>query len=292
LIRIIKAHKIEYDWEPLKLTRGFMHFVKMQASGNDFILIDAVGLERDWPELAKVMCHRHFGIGADGLILILPSEVADFGMRIFNPDGSEAEMCGNGLRCFTKYVIESQLVPTQQLKVETIAGVRTVKADLEGRIVVRVQVAMGVPQHTFSTIINVEDEELKVTGISMGNPHAVCFLKEPVADFPLLEVGPKAEHLLPQRINFEIANIMSRHHIVGRVWERGVGETLSCGSGACAITAAARWSGFVDSEVDIILPGGTVATKWDGIGEVYLEGPAETVFSGEWWDQYAISQAD
>ncbi len=273
---------------------SYIHFAKMQASGNDFILIDGVGMERDWSELAKVMCRRRFGIGADGLISVLPSEVADFGMRMFNPDGSEAEVCGNGLRCFAKYVMESRLVPTQQLKVETIAGIRTVKADLDGGIVVKVQVAMGVPQHTFSTVINVEDKGLEVTGVSMGNLHAVCFLKEPVADFPLLEVGPKVEHYpsFPQRINFEIANIVSRHEIGARVWERGAGETLSCGSGACAIAAAARWGGLVDSEVDIILPGGTVAMRWDGIGEIILSGPAETVFSGEWRDQYAVSQAD
>jgi diaminopimelate epimerase len=280
-----------------------MKFTKMQGTGNDFILIDAHELERDWPCLAMVMCRRHFGVGADGLILVLDSKVADFRMRIFNADGSEAEMCGNGLRCFAKYVVEQGLAPEgrRELAVETLAGINRVRPRLEAGVVTGVQVGMGVPQlkpnaipvlvdkaETLDVVLDyplvVDGRELKITCVSMGNPHAVCFVDEPVADFPLTEVGPKVEHhpIFPQRVNFEVARVVSRRQVEARVWERGVGETLSCGSGASAIAVAARLHDFVDDELDITLPGGVLTLAWDGAGEVLLSGPAEAVFWGEW----------
>ena len=274
-----------------------MKFVKMQATGNDFILIDARGLERDWSELAKDMCQRRFGVGADGLILLLSSKVADLGMRMFNPDGSEAEACGNGLRCLAKYAVESGLAPAQELKVETMAGIRAVSPKVEKGVVSSVRVAMGRPEFAPAGIpakldimpildyaITVAGNKLKVDILSMGNPHAVLFVAERVTHFPLAEIGPEVENhsIFPHRTNFEVANAVNRGQIRARVWERGAGETLSCGTGACAIAVAARLHGYVDDKVDIILPGGTLTVDWDGAGEVYLSGPAELVFEGEW----------
>ncbi|MBE0415916.1 MAG: diaminopimelate epimerase [Dehalococcoidia bacterium] len=272
-----------------------MKFVKMQATGNDFILIEATE-ERDWSLLAKAMCERHTGVGADGLILLIPSKVADLGIRFFNPDGSVAEACGNGLRCLARYGIDRGLVNAEELAVETPRGIRRVRALRE-----IIQVDMGAPQFKADEIpmlirekvdiifdhpITIGGEKLLLNCLSMGNPHAVCFLEEPVANFALFEIGPKVERhpMFPNRVNFEVANVLARNKVVARVWERGAGETLSCGSGACAIAVAARLHDRVDSHVDIILLGGTLTVDWDGVGEVMLSGPAELVFSGEWPD--------
>jgi len=267
----------------------------MQATGNDFILIEALGAERDWPQLARAMCDRHFGVGADGLILSLPSKLADLGMRMFNPDGSEAEACGNGLGCLARYAIDSGLADaSRELSVETLGGIR--KARTKGEII---QVDMGVPGLKAEQIPMLIEEELDIildypiiiggeklllTCLSMGNPHAVFFTDEPVADFPLSELGPRIENhpIFPNRVNFEVANILGRKKVRARVWERGLGETLSCGTGACAVAVAAHLHDYVDSHIDIILPGGTLVVDWDGIGEVMLSGPAELVFWGEW----------
>ncbi|MFQ5826498.1 MAG: diaminopimelate epimerase [Dehalococcoidia bacterium] len=276
-----------------------MKFVKMQGTGNDFILIDARKLDKDWSKLAQRMCHRHFGIGSDGLLVVQPSRSADLRMRMFNPDGSEAEACGNGIRCFAKYAVESGLAGGDSLRIETLAGVREVRLFGDGGRIHRVQVGMGQPELGAEDIpvnlagaaapildypLTIEGRKLLLTFVSMGNPHAVCFLEEPVSDFPLAELGPRVEHhpMFPQRTNFEIANVQDGKHITARVWERGAGETLSCGSGACAIAVAARLHGYIENKVDITLPGGMLTLEWDGRGEVYLSGPAETVFTGEW----------
>jgi diaminopimelate epimerase len=273
-----------------------VNFTKLQATGNDFVLVDAAGLEQDWASLARAMCHRHFGIGADGLLLLLPSEVADFRMRVFNSDGSEAEVCGNGLRCFARYVIAHGLADADKgLTIETTAGIRKVKSHGGHRF----EVDMGVPRFKPEEIpvsikvdiipildyrINVKGKELLLNFVSLGNPHGVCFVEDSVADFPLSELGPLIEHhqLFPQRLNFEVAQVLSRREIRARVWERGVGESLSCGSGACAVAVAAQLHGYVDSQVEVILPGGRLGVEWDGKGEVYLSGSAELVFTGEW----------
>ena len=276
-----------------------MNFIKLQATGNDFILIDARRMKRDWSALAKAMCHRHFGVGADGLLLILPSKIADFYMRMFNPDGSEAEACGNGLRCAARYAKENGLARGAEIRIETPAGIKRLRTTGKKSI----QAAMGKPILAPSAIpviverkgtrdtapvidypLTVGKMKLKITCASIGNPHAVSFLEQPVADFPLTEVGPKVEHhpMFPNRVNFEIANVISRSKLRARVWERGAGETLSCGTGACAIAVAARLKKLTDNPVDIILPGGTLTVDWDGKGEVLLSGPAEIVFNGEW----------
>ncbi len=279
-----------------------MDFVKFQATGNDFILIDSRRIKRrEWPVLAKAMCHRNFGVGADGILLISPSKVADFYMRMFNPDGSEAEACGNGLRCAARYAKENGLSSGADIRIETAAGMKIARIKGDNSI----QVAMGKPELKPSAIpvivnrkgvteaspvidypLTIDRTKLKITCIAMGNPHAVCFLEQPVAGFPLAEVGPKVERhsMFPNRVNFEIVNVISRKKLGARVWERGAGETLSCGTGACAIAVAARLKKLTDNPVDIILPGGTLAVDWGGKGEVLLSGPAEVVFEGKWKD--------
>ena len=277
-----------------------MNFDKLQATGNDFILIDARELKHDWSKLAAAICDRRFGVGADGLLLLFTSKAADFGMRMFNPDGSEAEICGNGLMCFAKYVIDHGLADTQELAVETVAGIRKVKLYVVDGLVKQVQVDMGRPKFRPEEIplsrgkvdiipildypIDIGEIKLLLTIISMGNPHAVCFIEEPVAHFPLSELGPSVEHhpIFPQRANFEVVNVLSRGQVRTRVWERGAGETLACGSGACAVAVAAQLHGYIDNHVNIILPGGTLSVEWDGKGEVWLSGSAESVFAGEW----------
>ena len=289
-----------------------MKFSKLQATGNDFILADARTTEREWQRLARAMCDRHFGVGADGLILVQTSNSADLKMRLFNSDGSEAEVSGNGLRCFAKYAIEKGLPEKNRsqagesdrfVTIETLSGVRRVKAYVSGNKVVRAEVNMGVPRFQPEQIpvrvhvgipissggllnypLVIDGKRLSLSILSMGNPHAVSFLSQPVADFPLAEIGPKVERhsMFPQRTNFEAARILSRERIEARVWERGVGETLACGSGASAIAVAARLLDYVDRQVDVIVAGGTLAVSWDMVGDVLLSGPVEEVFTGEW----------
>ncbi|MBA7679849.1 Diaminopimelate epimerase [subsurface metagenome] len=258
-------------------------------------------------ELARDLCRHHFGIGADGLILVQDSELANVKMRMFNPDGSESEACGNGLRCFVKYVVENDIAGKVSLQaerdnpcltIETLSGLRKAKASISGGKVSEVDVSMGVPQFQPDQIpikakvdiipildyhLPIGERRLAVSILSMGNPHAVSFLSEPVPGFPLAEVGPKVERhpMFPQRTNFEIARVLSKGKIEARVWERGVGETLACGSGACAIAVAGQLLNYVGEEVDITFPGGIVTVFWDRVGEVVLSGPVEEVFAGE-----------
>jgi len=287
-----------------------MKFSKLQATGNDFILVDSfTGPEEgNWSELARAMCDRHFGVGADGLILVQDSTSADLKMRIFNPDGSEAEVCGNGLRCFAKYAIEKGVIGKMSsrarrgnlhLAIETLSGIRKVKACMSGNEVNWVEVNMGLPQFQPEQItVKVKDDiipildyplvinrkKLTLSLLSMGNPHAVSFLSRPIVDFPLAEIGPRVEMhpMFPQRTNFEVARVLNSVKIEARVWERGVGETLACGSGACAIAVAAQLLDYVEPQVDIILQGGTLTISWDRVGEVLLTGPVEEVFTGQW----------
>ena len=284
-----------------------MNFTKMHGAGNDFILVETNDTQRNWSKLAITMCDRHFGIGGDGLILVMPSDKADARMREFNPDGSEAEACGNGIRCLARFVFEKGLVgpEAEQISVETLAGIRKLKLLKKGNRLISIQAAMGKPAFGAQEIpvlleqggkktvyiklmlsypVTVEGTDLLLNFVSMGNPHAVFFQKSPVADFPLTQLGPKVEHLsiFPRRTNFEIARVINRKQIEVRVWERGAGETLACGSGACAVAVAAQLYGYADKKVDIKLPGGTLQIEWDGAGEVLMSGPAETVFTGEW----------
>jgi len=284
-----------------------MKFTKMQGSGNDFVLVKTNDAQRDWSQLAVAMCDRHFGIGSDGLILVLPSDKADFRMRMFDPDGSEAEACGNGIMCLAKFVFEEGLTSpgADEITVETIAGIRKLKLCKSNGELVAVQAGMGEPRFSPDDIpvalgqgkerlvyiksmmsypVSIDGTDLSLNLVSMGNPHAVHFSSQSPRDFPLAQLGPKVEHLdiFPRRTNFEVARVLSRQEIEVRVWERGVGETLACGSGACAVAVAAQLHGYVENKVDIKLPGGTLQIEWHGAGEVLMRGPAERVFTGEW----------
>ena len=282
-----------------------MNFTKMQGAGNDYIYIDARNRDEDWPALSRAMSDRHFGVGGDGIILIMDSERADLRMRMFNADGSEGEMCGNGIRCFAKYAIERKIVarPAEGLTVDTLAGVRTVYPVYDGGTVTGARVSMGCPKLNPAEVpVNLDpamasspgpvlkypirpgDFRLFLSFVSMGNPHAVTYIDQPVGEFPLHNIGPLVEGhpIFPRRVNFEIVNQIDAKHLEARVWERGSGETMACGTGACAIAVASRLQGLIEDRVDIKLPGGTLTIEWDGEGEVFLEGPAAEVFSGEW----------
>lgn len=284
-----------------------MNFTKLQGAGNDFILVETGEISRDWSTMAVTICDRHFGIGADGLLLLEPSDSADFQMQIFNADGSEAEACGNGLRCLVKYIVDTGLVDseTQEISVETAAGIRKARIYRLPDKQAKIQIGMGEPKFRAEDIpvvietekgstvdimlilshhLVIEGRELLLNFVSMGNPHAIYFCQHPVSDFPLSRLGPAVEQhkMFPNRTNFEVARVISRREIEARVWERGVGETLACGTGACAAAVAAQLLGYIDNKVDVKLPGGTLEVEWDRVGEVLLGGPVEIVFTGEW----------
>ncbi|MCJ7763534.1 MAG: diaminopimelate epimerase [Dehalococcoidales bacterium] len=281
-------------------------FTKLQSAGNDFVLVETDGDSHEWSRLARDICRRNYGVGADGLLLLLPSRVADLGMRVINADGSESEACGNGLRCLVKYAIDNGLTDAgaDEVSIETIAGIRKARLIVERGKVNKIQVAMGKPEFEADKIpvlvepgkgrlvdiklitgysLDIDGKELMLSFVSMGNPHAIYFWEGPVSEFPLSQIGQAVEkhRLFPRRVNFEVASIINRRRIDVRVWERGVGETLACGSGACAVAVAAQILGYVDNPVDIILPGGTLEVAWDREGEVVLSGMAQTVFTGE-----------
>ena len=283
-----------------------MKFTKMQGAGNDYVYVDARDMERDWASLSVAMSDRHFGVGGDGIIIIQNSDVAQLRMRIFNTDGSEGEMCGNGIRCVAKYAIDRKIAQpsTEGISIETLAGVRTVQVIKDRGQIVGARVAMGEPIFSPADVpvklpesaggsadspvleypVEIGGEALNLSFISMGNPHAVAFIDQPVGEFPLHTVGPQVEHhsMFPNRVNFEIVNIRNKHSLEARVWERGSGETLACGSGASAIGVASYLLGHTEEFVDIRLPGGMLNISWAGQGDVYMEGPAVEVFEGEW----------
>jgi diaminopimelate epimerase len=283
-----------------------MEFTKMQGAGNDFVVIDANHSRRDWSKLAAKMCDRHYGIGADGLLISLPSKVADFKMRIFNADGSESAVCGNGLRCLVEHYIDVNKVKNDsEVTVETSIGVRIARIHRENKLIV-IKVNMGEPRiglngtlikamnrgnildimSEINHVITINEQELLLSLVSIGNPHAIHFCNYPVADFPLAELGLKVEQhkLFPDETNFEVVRIINCKQVEARVWERGVGETLACGSGACAILVAGHLLGWLDDNVEVNLPGGVLKVEWyiENNNSIYLSGPTETVFSGEW----------
>ncbi|HUX88133.1 MAG TPA: diaminopimelate epimerase [Chloroflexota bacterium] len=279
-----------------------MKFVKLQGTGNDFVLIDSRREEsRSWPELARTICDRHFGVGADGILLVGDSAVADYRMIMYNPDGSEAEMCGNGIRCFAKYLYDSHAIGGSTIAIETGAGLKRVEIEAANGVARRVVVDMGAPIFEPSLIpvaaagtevIDIprviDGRALALTAVSMGNPHAIHFLDSDVWDFPLEQIGPLVEHdsLFPRRVNFEIAKVTTAEQIDVRVWERGAGITLACGTGACAVFAAARRKGLVGDRATLRLPGGELAMQIGSSGQILMAGPAEFVFSGEWTETH------
>lgn len=290
-----------------------MRFTKMHGCGNDYVYIDGRESNAKWAELSPMISDRHMGIGSDGIIIALNSNVANVRMLMFNSDGSEGDMCGNGVRCFAKFVIDKKIVKEFQecVDVETKSGVLSVLPLWENNIIIGGKVKMGVPRTDPRDIpvildqdkiianqnpiirypVTIDEIPLQLTFVSMGNPHAVAFIDEPIDSFPLSRIGPKIENhpMFPDRVNFEIVNRMGNEDFKARVWERGSGETMACGSGACAIAVASRLvdisdshlSSFPDS-VKIQLPGGTLNVIWDGLHDIYLEGPVKEVFSGDW----------
>ena len=276
----------------------------MQAAGNDFIMVETADMDTDWSAASRAMCDRHYGIGADGLLLLMPSDIADFKMRIFNADGSESEICGNGLRCMVKYYLNkgNKAGKVGNIRVETVTGIREARQLSENDESSEIQVSMGKPgfgeddipikpgqsrvdiKQLIACNIAVAGNDFTLNLVSMGNSHAVYFTDNQVMDFPLSDIGPEiaTNELFPQGINFEVARILNRENIEARVWERGVGETLACGSGACAIAVVTQLHDYAGSKVNVHLPGGILKADWDDSGEVYLSGPADMVFSGEW----------
>jgi diaminopimelate epimerase len=277
-------------------------FTKLQGAGNDFFVIEPGEAERDWAELSRRICDRYFGAGADGVILALPSSQADLRMRLFNSDGSEAEVSGNGLRCLAKYAIERDLVSAagDTITIETLAGISRAQPELAAGRVASVRVSMGSPRFAPQEIpvafeaespildvpIETDDGRLTVSCISMGNPHAVHFINEPLRSLDIERIGPMIEHhpLFPERVNFNVARVVGRDRIEMHTWERGAGLTLACGSGASATVVAARLKGLVDGSVRVQQPGGELDLEWNGQGEVFLSGPVEEVYRGEWPD--------
>ncbi|MBE5907832.1 MAG: diaminopimelate epimerase [Lachnospiraceae bacterium] len=275
-----------------------MKFTKMQGCGNDYVYVDCTKEALPNPEQAAIfVSDRHFGIGSDGLILINPSKVADFEMAMYNADGSRSEMCGNGIRCVGKYVYDHGLTDKTTVTIETLAGIKTLELHVENGKVASVRVNMGRPELqaakvpvTFpeNTMIDepmeIDGTIYQVTCVSMGNPHCVIFMDEDVRQLDLEELGPKFENhvIFPKRTNTEFCNLLDKQHIRMRVWERGSGETLACGTGACATAVAAVLNGYTDNKVELQLRGGNLLIEYDrDAEEVYMTGPATTVFEGE-----------
>lgn len=276
-----------------------MKFTKMHGCGNDYVYVN--GFEEKIADEAKAaitVSDRHFGIGADGLIIIKPSEIADFEMVMYNADGSRGAMCGNGVRCVAKYVYDNKLTDKKSISVASMGAVKYIDVDVENGSVVSAKVDMGSPvldaekipvltdkEKAVNEPITVDGREYLMTCVSMGNPHAVVFTDIPVKEFPLEKIGPMFENhpAFPDRVNTEFVNVTDRKNLDMRVWERGSGETLACGTGTCATVVAAILNNYVDHDVTVHLIGGDLKISWSGneADSVFMTGPAETVFSGE-----------
>lgn len=275
-----------------------MKFTKMQGAGNDYIYVNCFEETVENPtETAIRVSDRHFGIGADGLVRICPSEKADFFMDIYNADGSRAKMCGNATRCVAKYVYDNKMTDKTEIALETLSGIKYIKITVQDGKAVAARVNMGAPilngreiptkfdgETVVSQNLTIDDKAYAVTCVSMGNPHCVLYTDD-VRALDLPRIGPKFENheMFPDRINTEFVHIVSETELDMRVWERGSGETLACGTGACAATVAAILNGDCkrDTEIKVNLLGGTLYINWTADGDVYMTGPAETVCTGE-----------
>ncbi len=274
-----------------------MKFTKMQGLGNDYIYVNCFTEKvADPSKMAKILSDRHFGIGSDGLVLIMPSETCDFKMRMFNSDGSEAEMCGNAIRCVGKYVYDNGLTQKTVIKIETLAGIKILDMKVENGKVAMVRVDMGEPvlqpalipvkseeELFISQPVLIDGKEFKVTCVSMGNPHAVTYVED-IDKFPPDIIGPKMENdsLFPKRINAEFVQVLDSKTLKMRVWERGAGETLACGTGACATLVSSVLNGVSDRCAVVKLLGGDLIIEWnENDNHVYMTGPATKVFDGE-----------
>lgn len=276
-----------------------MRFTKMHGLGNDYVYVNCFKEKiENPPEAARYVSDRHFGVGSDGLIMINPSEKADFEMEMYNADGSRAEMCGNGIRCVAKYVYDYGLTDQTAISVETLGGIKYLDLTVEDGKVELVKVDMGKPElesgkipivmeHPSDKVIAapivVDGKEYRMTGISMGNPHAVVYVED-VQGLEIEEIGPKFEYheRFPQRINTEFVKVLDRENVEMRVWERGSGETMACGTGACAVAAACMLNGLTEDKITVKLLGGDLQIEWDREADkIYMTGPAAVVFDGE-----------
>lgn len=278
-----------------------MRFTKMQGCGNDYVYVNCFEESVSSPgQLARAVSDRHFGIGSDGLVLILPSETADCKMRMFNPDGSESEMCGNAIRCVAKYVYDRDIIHKPQIAVETLAGTKIISVNTDENDIARtLTVDMGEPITAAADIpvianaspvmelpLSAYGRDFHATCVSMGNPHAVIFIDEDVSTFDVERFGKvfeQDEHF-PHKANIEFVNVLSPEHLKMRVWERGTGETLACGTGTCATVAAACLNGISPRKpVTVDLLGGQLIIEWrETNGHIYMTGPAEFTFDGEY----------
>lgn len=275
-----------------------MEFTKMQGLGNDYVYVNCFKEKIENPsEMAVKVSDRHFGIGSDGLILIKPSEVADFEMEMYNADGSRGEMCGNGIRCVAKYVYDYGLTDKTSISVETLGGIKYLDLTVEHGKVTLVKVDMGTPilkpelipivakgETVIDEPIMVGGKEYHMTGVSMGNPHDVVFMDD-IKNLEIEKIGSLFENheRFPNRINTEFVNVIDRHTAQMRVWERGSGETLACGTGACAVAVACILNGLTENTVTVKLLGGDLQIEWDREkNTVYMTGPAEVSFDGVW----------
>lgn len=275
-----------------------MKFTKMQGAGNDYVYVNCFEETVEDPQAVAIkVSNRNFGIGSDGLILIMPSDTADVRMRMFNSDGSESEMCGNGIRCVAKYAYDHGIVSKTEITAETGAGILTLQLvpGSDGKIG-KVRVNMGAPRLTRGEIpmtgdaaakviaeeLTIQDKTFRITCASMGNPHCVIFVDD-VENFPVHQYGPQIENhpLFPRRTNVEFIQIISRTEIRQRTWERGAGETLACGTGSSAVTAACVLNGLTEKKILNHLSGGDLEMEWADDGNIYMTGPAVEVFSGE-----------
>ena len=280
------------------MAKGYIRFTKMHGIGNDYVYVNL--LEESMPDpasLAVAVSDRHFGIGADGIILIGPSKKADVSMRIFNADGSEAEMCGNGIRCVAKYAWEHGLARGDNVAVETRAGVKSVRVHVEKDRVIRARVDMGEPrllrkdipmtgpaeERCIEAPLCAAGQEFSITCVSMGNPHCIIFLPS-VQDITLEQIGPAIEthQAFPERTNVHFVEVLRKDEVRVRTWERGSGITLACGTGASAVCVAGALTERTDREIIAHLPGGDLQLEWTENGHVFMTGPATEVFSGEW----------
>ena len=281
-----------------------MLFTKMHGLGNDYVYLDGVNQDLsayDLPELSRILSDRHFAVGGDGIILILPSETADFHMRILNSDGSEAEMCGNGVRCFAKFVYEHGLTDQTELTVQTGAGLIKPSLTVENGKVTWVRVDMGEPRLTRGLIpmigeaeaaaqnvhICLDENSYQASCVSMGNPHCVIFVDE-ITDAMVLGDGPQIEvhELFPRKTNVEFVEVLSPSEVRMRVWERGAGETMACGTGACATSVAAILAGHTGRQVTVHLLGGDLKIEWAENNHIYMTGPATEAFNGEVTEEF------
>ena len=281
-----------------------MMFFKMQGLGNDYVYIDCINGKEpiDIKNLTNRLSNRHFGVGSDGLILLCKSKAADLKMRMFNSDGSEAQMCGNGIRCVAKLAYELGLICEEITTIETLSGIKTLKLNIVKGKVKTVEVDMGAPileatKIPVSSSAKIEDKKVKaevkvknkkieLTCVSMGNPHAVTFVNN-IKNFKVAEYGPTLENadIFPEKANIEFVEVVDKNNIKMRVWERGSGETLACGTGACSSVVASSLNGYTDRKVNVQLLGGNLEIEWKPNNHVHMTGPAVTVFKGEWIDE-------